>query len=96
MRAPYRECGSPDISAREGNVRAYPYLIGKPRDHTDTARDLAEIASHIGQHKGDAHASLHDPDYDTLKHRLENAHSALEAAAVVARRRVGLNEGRGR
>jgi len=28
--------------------------MGKPRDHTDTtkdiARDLAEIASHIGQH----------------------------------------------
>jgi hypothetical protein len=38
--APYRECGSPDISARERNVRAYPYLIGKPRDHTDTAKDI--------------------------------------------------------
>jgi hypothetical protein len=30
----------------------------------------------------------------TLKHRLESAHSALEAAAVEARRRVRLNEGR--
>jgi hypothetical protein len=72
--------------------------MGKPRDHTDAAkdiaRDLAEIASHIGQLKGEAHASLHDPDYDTLKHRLESAHSALEAAAVEARRRVRLNEGR--
>jgi hypothetical protein len=46
------------------------------------ARDLAEIASHIGQLKGDAHASLHDPNYDTLKYRLESAHSAVEAAAV--------------
>jgi hypothetical protein len=49
----------------------------RPRDHADAAqdiaRDLAEIASHIGQLKGDAHASLHDPNYDTLKHRLESA-----------------------
>ena len=70
----------------------------KPRDHTDTtkdiARDLAEIASHTGQLEGDAHASLHDPNYDTLKHRLESAHSTVEAAAVEARRRVRLNKGR--
>jgi hypothetical protein len=63
--------------------------MGKPRDHTDAAkdiaRDLAEIASHIGQLKGDAHASLDDPNYGMLKHRLEGAHSALEAAAVEAR-----------
>jgi hypothetical protein len=39
---------------------------------------------------------LHDPNYDTLKHRLKSAHSALEAAAVEARRRVRLNEGCGR
>jgi hypothetical protein len=31
---------------------------------------------------------------DTLKLRLENAHAAAEAAAVEARRRVRLNEGR--
>ena len=72
--------------------------MGKPRDHTDTtqdiARDLAEIASHIGQLKGDAHASLHDPNYDILKHRLESAHSSVEAAAVETRRRERLNEGR--
>ncbi len=72
--------------------------MGKPRDHKDTAqgiaRDLAEIASHIGQLKGDAHASLGDPNYNTLKLRLEGAHSAVEAAAVEARLRVRLNEGR--
>jgi len=72
--------------------------MGKPRDYTDAvqdiARDLAEIASHIGQLKGDAHTWLHDPNYDTLKHRLESAHSVVEAAAVEARRRVRLNEGR--
>jgi hypothetical protein len=37
---------------------------------------------------------LRDPNYDTLKLRLEAAHSAVEAAAVEARRRVRLNEGR--
>ena len=40
------------------------------------------------------YASLRDPNYNTLKLRLEAAHSALEAAAVEARRRMRLNEGR--
>jgi hypothetical protein len=44
--------------------------------------------------KGDANAYLSDPNYKTLKLRLEGAHSTLEAAAVEARRRVRLNEGR--
>ena len=34
------------------------------------------------------------PNYDTLKIRLEVAHSAVEAAAVEAKRRLRLNEGR--
>ena len=70
----------------------------RPRDDTDTAkdmaRDLAEIAAHIGQLKGDANAYLTDPNYSMLRLRLENAHAAVEAAAVEARRRVRLNEGR--
>jgi cell division septum initiation protein DivIVA len=70
--------------------------MGKERDDKDAAldiaRDLAEIASHIAQLKADARAYLSDPNYNTLRHRLENAHSALEAAAVEARRRVRLNE----
>jgi len=70
--------------------------MGKPRDDkdavVDTARDLAEIAAHIGQLKGDANAYLRDPNYTTL--RLEAAHSAVEAATIEARRRVRLNEGR--
>jgi hypothetical protein len=57
----------------------------------DTARDLREIASYIGQLKGDANAYLTDPKYNTLKLGLEGAHSAVEAA-VEARRRVRLNE----
>jgi len=70
----------------------------RPRDHTDAARDmardLAEIARHIGQLNGDANAFLRDANYNTLKLRLEIAHSAVEAAAVEARRRVRLNDGR--
>ena len=76
-------------------MRHYPEL--RPIDDRDiakdVARDLAEIASHLGQLKGDANAYLTDPNYNTLKLRLESAHSAVEAAAVEARRRVRLNKG---
>jgi hypothetical protein len=69
----------------------------RPRDHTDAAkdiaRDLAEIAAHIGHLKGDTNAYLTDPNYSTLRLRLENAHAAVEAAMVEAKRRVRLNEG---
>ena len=72
----------------------------RPRDHTDAvrdiARDLAEVAHQISTFKGEANAYLSDPNYNTLRHRLENAHAAVEAAAVEARRRVRLNEGRDR
>ncbi len=72
--------------------------MGKPPDDKDAtqeiARDLADIAGQLASLKGEAHSWLHDPDYDTLKLRLEIAHSAVEAAAVEARRRVRLNEGR--
>ena len=72
--------------------------MAKPRDHTDAtqeiARDLADIAGQLASLKGEAHSMLRDLNYDTLKFRLEAAHSALEATAVEARRRVRLNEGR--
>jgi hypothetical protein len=68
----------------------------RPRDDKDAAqdlaRDLADIAGQLGSLKGEAHAWLRDPNYDTLKLRLEAAHSVVEAAAVEARRRVRLNE----
>ncbi len=71
--------------------------MNKPRDHTDAtqeiARDLADIAGQLASLKGEAHSWLRDPNYDTLKLRLEAAHSAVESAAVEARRRVRLNEG---
>jgi hypothetical protein len=70
----------------------------RPRDDTDVvqdiARDLAEIAAQIATYKGEANAYLGDPNYNALRHRLENAHAAVEAAAVEARRRVRLNESR--
>jgi len=70
----------------------------RPRDDTDAvkdiARDLADIASQISTFKGEANAYLSDPNYNTLRHRLENAHAAVEAAAVEARRRVRLNDSR--
>jgi hypothetical protein len=70
----------------------------RPRDHTDAirdiARDLADIAHQIATFKGEANAYLSDPNYSALRHRLENAHAAVEAAAVEARRRVRLNEDR--
>jgi hypothetical protein len=59
------------------------------------ARELASVAAQLASLKGEAHSSLRHPDYDALKHRLENAHAAVEAA-VEARRRVRLNEGRER
>jgi hypothetical protein len=57
----------------------------RPRDDRDAtkdiARDLAEIATHMGQLKGEANAYLSDPNYDRLKLRLENALPALSSAA---------------
>jgi hypothetical protein len=70
----------------------------RPRDDRDAAqdiaRDLADIAGQIASLKGEANNYLTDPNYNTLRLRLEAAHSAVEAAAVEARRRVRLNEGR--
>ena len=70
----------------------------KARDDKDTAqdlaRDLADIAGQLASLKGEAKAWLSDSNYNTLKLRLESAHSAVEAAAVEARRRVRLIEGR--
>ena len=72
--------------------------MGKPRDHTDAtqeiARDLADVAGQLAFLKGEEHSWLRDPNYDTLKLRLEAAHPAVEAVVVEARRRVRLNERR--
>jgi hypothetical protein len=72
----------------------------RPRDDRDAtkdiARDLAEIATHIAQLKGEANAYLSEPSYERLKLRLENALSAVDAATIEAMRRVRLNEGHDR
>ena len=76
--------------------REYP--VPSPRDDIDAvkdlARDLADGAAQLSTFKGEANAYLSDPTYNALRHRLEIAHAAVEAAAVEARRRVRLNEGR--
>jgi hypothetical protein len=65
----------------------------RPRDDRDAAqdmaRDLADIAHQLSSLQGEANAYLTDPNYATLRLRLENAHAAVEA-----RRRLRLNEGR--
>ena len=73
---------------------------GRPPDDRDVAveiaRDLAELASQLGTLKGEAMNWLTDPRYGPLRHRIEAAHASVEAAAVEARRRVRLDEGRER
>ena len=66
-----------------------------PKDVTrDIARDLTALVGEIAALKGDATQWLECPEYATLKHLLEYAHAAVEAALIEARRRVRMNEGR--
>jgi hypothetical protein len=66
-----------------------------PKDVTrDTARDLSGLAGELAALQADAHHWLTGPEYAALKHRLEDAHAAVEAALVEARRKVRLNEER--
>ena len=58
----------------------------------DTARDLSSLVGELAALKGDATHWLTEPEYDALRHRLEAAHAATEAALVEASRRVRLNE----
>ncbi len=59
----------------------------------DTARDLSGISGELAALKADARHWLTAPEYAALHLRLENAHAAIEAALIEARRRVRLNEG---
>jgi hypothetical protein len=61
----------------------------------DLARELADIAAQFASMKGEAYNWLSASEYVSLRHRLEDAHASVEAAAVEARRRVRLNESRG-
>ena len=65
----------------------------EPKDETrDTTRDPSGVVGEIAALKRDATHWLTDPEYAALRHRLEAAHAAAEAALVEARRRVRLNE----
>jgi hypothetical protein len=67
-----------------------------PKDVTrDTARDLSGMAGELAALQADATHWLTDPDYAILRHRLEAAHEATEAALVETRRRARLNEKQG-
>jgi hypothetical protein len=67
-----------------------------PKDVTrDTARDLSGLVGELAALKADATHWLERPEYAVLRHRLEAAHAAAEAALVEARRRVRLNERQG-
>jgi hypothetical protein len=62
-----------------------------PKDVSrDIARDLTALVREIAALKGDTNHWLEGPEYATLKHRLEYAHAAIEAALIEARRRVRL------
>ena len=62
----------------------------------NTARDLSGLVGELAALKADATHWLEGPEYAALRHRLEAAHAAAEAALVEARRRVRLNEGKER
>ena len=66
-----------------------------PKDVTrDTARDVSALVGELAVLKADATHWLTAPEYATLKHGLEDAYAAVEAALVEARRRVRMNERR--
>ncbi len=66
-----------------------------PKDVTrDAARVLSGLAGELAALKADAHHWLTSPEYAALSCRLEDAHAAVEAALVEARRKVRLNEER--
>jgi hypothetical protein len=68
-----------------------------PKDVTrDTARDLSGMSGELAALKADAYQWLTGSEYAALRHRLEDAHAAVEAALVEARRRARLNEERGK
>ena len=66
--------------------------VGWLLDVTEVMRDLGEISRHLGALKGVTGSWLRNERYAALRHRLEDAHAAAEAALVEARRRVRLDD----
>jgi hypothetical protein len=70
-------------------------VLQDPKDVTrDTARNLSALVGELAALKGETNHWFTDPEYAALRHRLEAAHAAVEAALVEARRRVRIDEGR--
>ena len=65
------------------------------KDVTRTRRDPSGLAGELAALKADAPHWLTDLEYAALRHRLEAAHAAVEAALGEARRRVRLDERQG-
>ncbi len=64
-----------------------------PKDVTrDIVRDLTGMAGELAALKADARHWLTDVGHADLHLRLGNAHAAVEAALVEARRRVRMDE----
>src|SRR5215207_5510492 len=59
------------------------------------ACNLSVLVKELAALKADATHWLTDPEYAALRHSLESAHAAAEAALIEARRRVRLDEDRG-
>ena len=55
------------------------------------ACNLSVLVKELAALKADATHWLTDPEYAALRHSLESAHAAAEAALIEARRRVRLN-----
>jgi hypothetical protein len=69
----------------------------EPKDVTrDTARDLSALVGELAALRANAAHWLTNPECEVLRYRLESAHAAAEAALIEARRRVRMNEERGR
>lgn len=68
---------------------------GRLRDDRDAASDIARKLVSKGADlrflEGEEHTRLATAEYGPLRHRIEDPHAAVEAAAVEARRRVRLD-----
>ena len=76
---------------REPPRPSYAPFYGTRHDRSCIPRGPASEGSLIAV--APPSAWLTDPEYAALRHRLEAAHAAAEAALVEARRSVRLNEG---
>ena len=70
------------MCCRKFTDSAYPYGMADPRPRDDRsaaqdlARELAEVTATLSSLKGEANTWLLAPDYDVLRHRLEDAHAS--------------------